>query len=264
MILLTYQIGEVAKIFNLSTETIKYYEKEGLLSPKKNKVNNYRIYSDDDIIKLYDILFYRSVNISINEIREILNGKKIEKVTDLILKTEKKLIEQKNYYIQLISRLRKWKILHNDDSIKYLNQFDIRNMPKVYRSSTDYKNYTDYTLHYMKEIGIKDEVNYNSTLAFTCDYVNNEYHGFKKYIILEEDDSPNLLDNKNFISEYCDKCLYTVSEFNPDLDIMFNPLFKYAMENSINLTGKLYGRLCYVNHTNIPSKEFYRIFAEIL
>lgn len=260
---MTYSIGEVAKIFNLSTETIKYYEKEGLLSPNKNEVNNYRIYSDYDIIKLYDILFYRSVDMPINGIRKILNGEKMEKVTELISKTEAKIMEQKKYYDELLSRLQRWKKLHNEDSVKYIDQYEIREMPLAYRSSIDYTKYTDYTVHYMKAIGIKDEVNYNSTLAFSCTFMDNRCCDFKKYIILEEDDMPNLSGNEKFTFEYSDNCLYTVAEFNPKLDKMFAPLFEYASQNSIELSGKIYGRLCYVNHEQVPSREYYRLYAEI-
>ncbi|MDF2951372.1 MAG: transcriptional regulator, MerR family [Anaerocolumna sp.] len=43
-----YQIGELAKELNLNKETIRYYEKIGILNSPKRESNGYRYYSEDD------------------------------------------------------------------------------------------------------------------------------------------------------------------------------------------------------------------------
>ena len=67
-------IKEVEKKLNISRANIRFYEKEGLLEPKRNE-NEYRNYNESDIKKLEKILLFRKCNVSIENIRLILNGK---------------------------------------------------------------------------------------------------------------------------------------------------------------------------------------------
>lgn len=73
-------IKDVEKKLNISRANIRFYEKEGLLDPKRFD-NEYRDYSDDDIKRLEKILLFRKCNVSINDIRLIFNGiKSIDEV----------------------------------------------------------------------------------------------------------------------------------------------------------------------------------------
>lgn len=68
-------IKEVEKKLNVSRANIRFYEKEGLLEPKRNE-NEYRNYSEDDFKRLEKILLFRKCNISIENIRLIFSGVK--------------------------------------------------------------------------------------------------------------------------------------------------------------------------------------------
>lgn len=68
-------IKEVEKKLNISRANIRFYEKEGLLEPKRCD-NEYRNYSEDDLKRLEKILLFRKCNISIENIRLIFNGTK--------------------------------------------------------------------------------------------------------------------------------------------------------------------------------------------
>ena len=69
-------IKEVEKKLNITRANIRFYEKEGLLQPKRCD-NEYRDYSEDDLKRLEKILIFRKCNISIENIRLIFNGVKI-------------------------------------------------------------------------------------------------------------------------------------------------------------------------------------------
>ena len=68
-------IHEVEHIVGLSKKSIRYYEEHGLLSPKRDKNNDYRIYDEDDIRKLKVIKFLRELNVSIKELEDLSLGK---------------------------------------------------------------------------------------------------------------------------------------------------------------------------------------------
>lgn len=64
----TYQIGDVADIVGMSRDTLRYYEKHGLLSPQKGE-NGYRYYTDSDVQNLISILYQRKMNFGLDKIR---------------------------------------------------------------------------------------------------------------------------------------------------------------------------------------------------
>ena len=62
-------ISEVEKRTGLKKDNIRYYEKERLLSPKRDKYNDYREYSEEDIEQLMRIKLLRSLGVSIKHIK---------------------------------------------------------------------------------------------------------------------------------------------------------------------------------------------------
>lgn len=67
------KIGELAQLSRCSTETIRYYEKIGLLNPANRGTNNYRRYTDAHAEQLRFVRNCRSLDMTHDEIRELLN-----------------------------------------------------------------------------------------------------------------------------------------------------------------------------------------------
>lgn len=63
-------IGEVSKKYNIGIETLRYYDKIGLLSVKRK--NNNRYYTEADIKKLQYILSVKELMFTLEEIKRIL------------------------------------------------------------------------------------------------------------------------------------------------------------------------------------------------
>ena len=63
------RIGELSKISGISVETIRFYEKEGLLPRAARSMNNYRHYDDGHVKRLNFIKHCRSLDIGLDEIR---------------------------------------------------------------------------------------------------------------------------------------------------------------------------------------------------
>ena len=64
-------IKEVEKITGLTKANIRFYEEEGLVQPKRNEQNNYRIYTEAEIKRLQEVKKLRLLGISIPEIQKI-------------------------------------------------------------------------------------------------------------------------------------------------------------------------------------------------
>lgn len=69
---MSYTIGQVAKIMNLSTYTLRYYDKEGLLPFVKRTENGVRIFEEDDLHFLQVIFCLKNTGMPIEKIREFI------------------------------------------------------------------------------------------------------------------------------------------------------------------------------------------------
>lgn len=69
------KIGELAHITNTPVETIRYYEREGLLPETARTEGNYRIYGDSHAQRLSFIRHCRSLDMTLDEIRVLLRFK---------------------------------------------------------------------------------------------------------------------------------------------------------------------------------------------
>lgn len=67
------EIKEVEILLTVSRSNIRFYEKEGLINPKRGK-NNYRQYSESDVAMLKKIIILRKLGFSVEEISAIQKG----------------------------------------------------------------------------------------------------------------------------------------------------------------------------------------------
>ncbi|MGW9019274.1 MerR family transcriptional regulator, partial [Priestia megaterium] len=68
----TYTIKEVAELMGLSSYTIRFYEKEGLLPFVKRDKNGYRVFEEKDLGWLDFIRCLKITGMSVNDLREII------------------------------------------------------------------------------------------------------------------------------------------------------------------------------------------------
>lgn len=66
-------IKEIEKVLEVPRATIRFYEKEGLIDPKR-EANGYRTYSDEDVELLRKIIILRKIGLSVNEISDLFDG----------------------------------------------------------------------------------------------------------------------------------------------------------------------------------------------
>ena len=69
-----YTIKKVAELSGISTRTLRYYDEIGLLNPARINSSGYRIYGTKEIDRLQQILFYRSLEMKLEDIQKLLNN----------------------------------------------------------------------------------------------------------------------------------------------------------------------------------------------
>lgn len=68
-------IGELVKRTGLSKDTIRFYEKQGLITVDKNerRLNNYKEYSEETFQRLLSIKWIKDLGFTLNEVLEVLD-----------------------------------------------------------------------------------------------------------------------------------------------------------------------------------------------
>ncbi len=99
-----YNTKQLADIAGISVRTLHFYDETGLLKPNRNKNNGYRSYEEKELLQLQQILFFRELDFSIQEIKRIMSAPHFDMLNTL--RDQKRLIElKKNRLNKLIQTI---------------------------------------------------------------------------------------------------------------------------------------------------------------
>jgi DNA-binding transcriptional MerR regulator len=79
----SYRVGEFATLTGVSIRTLHHYESIGLLHPRKRTEAGYRLYFDEDLLTLQQILTLRYLGFGLTQIRELLRRPSFDLVASL-------------------------------------------------------------------------------------------------------------------------------------------------------------------------------------
>ncbi|MGP4076680.1 MerR family transcriptional regulator [Halobacillus sp. K22] len=95
-----YKVKEVASLAGVSVRTLHHYHDIGLLSPSEVKSNGYRYYSEKDIARLQQVLFFREMDFSLSKIKKILEAPDFDQ--EKVLRRHKKILLEKSRRLERI------------------------------------------------------------------------------------------------------------------------------------------------------------------
>jgi DNA-binding transcriptional MerR regulator len=70
---MSYTVKQLSKLAGVSVRTLHYYDEIGLVKPDSIRPNGYREYGDEAVLKLQQILFYRELDLNLEDIKALLN-----------------------------------------------------------------------------------------------------------------------------------------------------------------------------------------------
>ncbi|MCM1184287.1 MAG: MerR family transcriptional regulator [Roseburia sp.] len=102
-------VSQVAKLTGISIRTLQYYDEIGLLKPSELTSSGYRLYDDEALHTLQQILFLKELGFQLKEIREILEKPDFDRMTAFKKQKELLLLKRNRIdrLIQLLGRLEK-------------------------------------------------------------------------------------------------------------------------------------------------------------
>lgn len=268
------QIGKVGKLFGLSPETLRYYQQEGLISPKKNPLNGYREYGFQELLYLIDILFYRDIGIPIRDIKRIRDGLGAGEISALIeeKKRELKLRIQKEQ--ASLTKLQNWESLHTQ-ALSYVNRYDIRPMPPALCLGSHGEDFAQGLLSLQKKIignqgEMPEDLAFFLTPSFFVRYSCNSQirsddpDSISRYVVLDSAVAQNLSFDyswANLEEEKAEACVYSVVKYQSSPTAMLRPLLDFAKAHGYTLSGEIYGRQSINIYEKDELIEYYQVYA---
>lgn len=90
-----FSIGEAAKAAHSTTETLRHYDRIGLVKPsRKDEWTNYRYYTEQDIVRLNTVRALQLMDLPLREIGKVLEYDDLGKIVDFLAQAEKKADEK--------------------------------------------------------------------------------------------------------------------------------------------------------------------------
>lgn len=145
-------ISQVAELTGISTRTLQYYDEIGLLKPSELTPSGYRLYNEETLQKLQQILFFKELDFKLKEIKEILEKTEFNKIE--VFKKQKKLLclkrDRINKLIELLDRLEKgepymsFKEFDLSEYIEELEQFKSKKADDIMKHWGSIKNFNQF------------------------------------------------------------------------------------------------------------------------
>ncbi|MFR3567047.1 MAG: MerR family transcriptional regulator [Paraclostridium sordellii] len=236
-----YKTGELSKIYNLGRDSLKYYEKLGLLNPGRD-TNSYRMYTIKDICNLNLIKELRSLDFSMQKIKEYLENRNVDTTREMLLEEirfiDEKLEELSSHKESLHKRLSS---INNTVEHTNFNRIELLYMPKrkvlTVNSNVTFDENVDYLIQRLNEkFDDKFYVLGNSNFGAVFDtksVTKGVFNNYKYIFCLLDDDAKNY----DFIIDEGYYVTYTYKGNYKQIRKILPMLFKFIEFNNYTILG---------------------------
>ncbi|WP_304942573.1 MerR family transcriptional regulator [Vallitalea guaymasensis] len=260
-----YRTGELSNFLGMSRDTLRYYEKKGILKPKQNEINNYREYNILDIYTLMVTEFYKKRGLAITDIKKLKSGLKLNELETLLDKKKRELeevIRTKQLMLQKIEETQQFCFQLNN----HLNKFSFRKLPlyEVKGEFSEWSAFDEYN-NILNKLSIEEDIMTQFMKSISFDetgIIETKMYITKKC----------RAKNENTNSIYLDypRCMYTVVEDgrynNADDHIMSNmhsSSLEWAHVHGVKPIGIAFANTRLVTYHDNKERVFIEIFIPI-
>ena len=133
-----YSIQELSRLSGVTTRTLRWYDKIGLLKPRRVAESGYRYYGAAEVDRLQDILFYRALGVELARIRQCLDDPSFDRLAALrshltALEGEKARLEQLIRLVQdTIGAQERNEIMHDEQKFEAFKRRAVEHNEETY------------------------------------------------------------------------------------------------------------------------------------
>lgn len=145
-------VKQVAELTGISIRTLQYYDEIGVFKPTEVTASGYRLYDEEALKTLQQILFFKELDFQLKDIKEIMENPSFDKIE--AFKKQKKLIKTKrdrlNGLLKLLEKLEKgekcmsFKEFDMSEYISALEQFKEGNTEDVVKYWGSVEKFNDF------------------------------------------------------------------------------------------------------------------------
>ncbi len=245
-----YTIGEFAELLGVTVDTLRLYEKYGIIKPVKSKSNNYRYFNDFDARNMLMSRWYRSMGFPIQEVAGLIKNDSFEQIAELMYQKQLELeeeIKQKTLVVEKMSEI--IKSIHDIPNIE--SKCRLKELPGIYRIRQTKKNefvkdgisgeivedwmrslphtFFSFRINYKKLYAEEKSFDYNWGLALFEEDI--------KKIKIKIDQGVEYIEPNQYVSSV----IVSDSDYLTRADLQF--MFDYIQANNYVINGDIFGRI---------------------
>lgn len=165
---MAYTVKQLANASGVSVRTLHHYDAIGLLKPAHCGDNKYRYYGETELLRLQQILFYRRLGLSLDDIQQLLDDPNFNKLA--ALKSHKNRLEADLLKIQTL--------IHTiDKTINHIGGNRMTKLEDIFDGFTDQRQ-NEY-VNFLVNQGVNEEKIRNATQK-TKDWSNEQWLAHKQ------------------------------------------------------------------------------------
>lgn len=164
---MAYKIKEVADLVGVSIRTLHHYDQIGLLKPNSVTTAGYRLYVDQDLERLQQVLFFKELGFNLREIKEILDNPNFNQKQ--ALKSQRTLLIKKMQRLEAIVKT----VEKTIDSIEGVSKMSKKEMFKAFDMTEIERHQKKYADETRQMYGNSDA--YKESQKKTSQYTNDDW-----------------------------------------------------------------------------------------
>lgn len=261
-----YKIGEVANILGVSADTIRYYEKMGIIYSHKDGGNGYRYFTSADIYALLDVLFYRSMDIPVEEVCRIMNSYQHKDVRRLLEQKEKqvqaKIREQRALLNQIRATIEDYRIM--EEGLDVLKICPMPPMVLFHESPADSGAYFDSMMEQedsglVQPVGSLIESGFIAGRSAGCWKTTRL---FTAAVLPAEGKREPPLEGRLVSAP---KAVYTVvrSPWGVEMEKMLAPVLDYAADQHLMVKDEAFGLYIFTDYSRATPLDYVALYLPV-
>lgn len=237
----TYHVSDVYNNLGLTRETLRYYEKIGLIKPKRSRYSQYREFDLYDMSHLMAIDFFKKRGFNPGELIKLLGVTAPEEYMEIMQQQAELLQRNIEAWNEMLKRLIETKNLYSN-ALDSIGKFSVRELSPYYiydiiSSVGSFEEYKDKVLSYLN----LESEDILSSMVRAVTFDEKGYKASGIYIV-EPVTEPEQADKRGIL-EY-GKCLYTtlIADEREEsiMERMYDLCYKWAKEHEMSFRGVVY------------------------
>ena len=259
-----YLIGYVSHILNVSKDTLRYYDKLGIVSPKKDTTNNYRYYTLQDLLSLSYAFMLRDLDVSLEEIRSFIKVGSLDDFSQLLDRQEQVLEEKMLLLQRTQGKVNDFKI-HLQTIQAHLGKCRITMSPAFVYHTTPKEWDASYT-------GLLAAMEKNPSIILPAYSVMTSKATLKEHFsdylscgisgILNDLSDPTTIANYTYIPpQYCVHTVVAIDELTNT--VSYDVVNQYLLKHHLEIADVILSRNLAFEHHNLKPIEYYELWIPI-